>query len=1155
MWPRGITNDMQSKPRKEGSEPIMKVTRSAATTTTIRVLVLAFAALTVLGTVSPSVAQPAYGRMPYVWGDNAYRQLGTGDTADRLTPAQTYRLPKLASVAAGWAHSLAITRDGRMLAWGDNDYGQLGDGSTASRYLPADGPSLPGLVSVVAGREHSLALLADGTVWAWGRNNYGQLGDGTTSNRYAPVQVQNLTNIVQIATNQYSNVALRADGTVWAWGYNYYGQLGDGTFTNRSTPVQVVGITTAVAVDAGFRHSGAVLADGTVRLWGENTYGQLGDGTTTDRSTPVQPLGLPSIISIAAGGGYTLFLATDGRVFAAGYNGNGALGDGTTTNRSTPVQVPGLSGVTAVEAGTASYARVADGTWRSWGYNYYGAVGDWTFTNRLSPVTPGPAPAFASLGTQYNHVLALTEDGELWVWGRNNSSQLGLTDGTTGDVPVPSPASGLRGVVQIAGGYRHCVALCGDGTVWTWGEGADGRLGLGPGFDADRSVPTMVTALMGRRAVAVAAGLFHSLALLEDGTVWAWGYNVYGQLGDASVDTRTVPVRVYNLTNVVAIAAGSYHSLALLEDGTVWAWGYNYYGQLGDGTTTNRAVPVKTIGISNAVAVAAGYHHSLALLADGTIKAWGYNYNGELGDGTTTNRTTPVTVSGLSGVSQIAAGGDHSLALRGMQAYAWGYNGYGQLGDGTTTNRTTPVAVSGMTSTVAIAAGYNHSYGLLSNGQVRSWGRNADGQLGNGTRTDSSVKVAVSGLTDIENVFAGWYSGYALPRRASSSLVVSNASGRAGQTVQLAALLTDGTNPLSGRSIAFSVAGTHAGSSQTDASGVATLAYQIPGALDPGDHVIRAAFAGDGNYTGSTGEGTLTVLKGDTSCYTIDRSGTISDSVVLRGYLKRISDNAWLDGKTVAFSIDGTLVGSATTGATGTSGRADLTWTITDGPATRTILAEFAGDASYNGSSGTATLTANTVATKMSGLNRDGKITSYRIFKAWLWRMDNSPVRNKTIAFKLDGTQIGTDVTRTTGLAQIGYTIADGAGAGTRTILAEWAGDGGYLASSCANTLTVYKATPYIWVMPRSVPQGGVVRLYAYFRRLADYQKQEGKTVTWRVDGTWIADVVTGTGADAGIARYQYNSVEAPGAHTMRCEFAGDAWLDAGYGEGTLTIY
>jgi subtilisin-like proprotein convertase family protein len=390
--------------------------------------------------------------------------------------------------------------------------------------------------------------------------------------------------------------------------------------------------------------------------------------------------------------------------------------------------------------------------------------------------------------------------------------------------------------------------------------------------------------------------------------------------------------------------------------------------------------------------------------------------------------------------------------------------------------------------------------------------------------------------------------------RVLTVLEANDAEGQSGSSVGLSARLTARGGWVADRTVTFTVDGSEAGGAVTDATGVATLAYEIPLSKGEGAYALGAAFAGDTAYVGSSDTATLTVLPpSDTTLYTIDRAGTITGLVILRQYdLKRLSDNAMLEGKTISFKIDGSEIGTSVTNAGGDS---TLDWTITDGPATRTITAAFAGDAAYNGCSDDATLTCETWATKMSGVNREGKITAYRILKAWLWKMDNSPIPGKSIAFKLDGTLLGTDATRPTGVAQIGYTIADGAGAGARTILAEWAGDGGYLPSSCTNTLTVLKATPYIWVMPRSVPAGGVARFYAYFRRLADYQKQEAKTVTFKVDGTWVADVVTGSGADAGIARYSYTTIEPPGAHTIRCEFAGDAWVDAGYGEANLTIY
>jgi hypothetical protein len=192
----------------------------------------------------------------------------------------------------------------------------------------------------------------------------------------------------------------------------------------------------------------------------------------------------------------------------------------------------------------------------------------------------------------------------------------------------------------------------------------------------------------------------------------------------------------------------------------------------------------------------------------------------------------------------------------------------------------------------------------------------------------------------------------------------------------------------------------------------------------------------------------------------------------------------------------------------------------------------------------------------MAGFDRTQKITGKTELKCLLLRSDNAPLYNRTIDFSVDGTFVISRPTSTTGYASYPYyTVPDGAGAGERTILSSFTGNAGYASCSKTAKLTVLKATPYIWVLPRSVPVGGVARMYAYFRRLIDYQKQEGKPVTWRVDGTWVADVLTGTGADAGIARYTYTTVEPAGAHTMGCEFAGDAWVDAGYGEGNLTIF
>ncbi|THF87841.1 hypothetical protein E7T09_00975 [Deinococcus sp. KSM4-11] len=259
---------------------------------------------------------------------------------------------------------------------------------------------------------------------------------------------------------------------------------------------------------------------------------------------------------------------------------------------------------------------------------------------------------------------------------------------------------------------------------------------------------------------AISGGDSHSLALLADGTVRAWGNNSSGRLGNPSPLDSTTPMTVSGITTsnpAVEVAAGNGHSLAILADGTVRAWGYNGYGQLGNGTTTQSTTPVTVSGITTsnpAVEIAAGYSHSLAILADGTVRAWGYNNVGQLGNGTTTKSTTPVTVSGITASNpavEVAGGNYHSLAiLADGTVRAWGYSNFGQLGNGATTGSTTPVTVSGITASnpaVEIAGGLYHSLAILADGTVRAWGYNSNGQLGNGTTTSSTTPVTVSGIT------------------------------------------------------------------------------------------------------------------------------------------------------------------------------------------------------------------------------------------------------------------------------------------------------------------------------------------------------------------------------------------------------------------------
>jgi YD repeat-containing protein len=271
----------------------------------------------------------------------------------------------------------------------------------------------------------------------------------------------------------------------------------------------------------------------------------------------------------------------------------------------------------------------------------------------------------------------------------------------------------------------------------------------------------------------LAAGRNHALALRADGTVWAWGTNDFGQLGrPTNLTVSPYPVRVPNVTNAIGVAAGTNHSLAVLADGRVLAWGQGDQGQLGNGATTNSASVVEVTGVSNAVAVAAGDRHSLVLLANGTVRCWGDNSSGQLGNNTTpTDSSSPVSLVGsqMTNIVAIEGGGWHSLALRGDgTVWSWGENGSGQLGIGSFTDQAVPVQVLTLTNAFRLAAGLAHNIVVSSNGQVWVWGENGNGELGLGTTVDTNQPTHLSTVSNAVAAAAGDFGSIILLANGSS---------------------------------------------------------------------------------------------------------------------------------------------------------------------------------------------------------------------------------------------------------------------------------------------------------------------------------------------------------------------------------------------------
>jgi alpha-tubulin suppressor-like RCC1 family protein len=384
-------------------------------------------------------------------------------------------------------------------------------------------------------------------------------------------------------------------------------------------PPKIV-IVTAIAL-ACLCWSGSVAAGvdgaGTVATWGDNGYGQLGDGTKIDHLTPREIPSFAEIADIEGGREHALALTSGGVVYGWGWNRKGQVGNGSTAYTITkPVQVL----TSAIDIGAGHYSS-----------------------------------------------FAVKDDGSVWGWGQNSTGQIG-TGASTTQVRTPTRIEGLDGIsiTDVAGGRNHVLALTTDGDVYSWGSNATGQ--LGDGTLTSSATPVRASSLS--NVVSIFAGRDHSLAVNADGTVWAWGFNRTGELGDGTTTRRKLPVQVKRangnpLANIVAVAAGANHSLALRADGTVWAWGKNADGQLGDGTYTTRLRAVKVSFLAGVKQIAGARQNSIAVTTAGDVYTWGENAFGQLGDGTmsTTGRNTPGEVPGLSNVSMVGAGRDFAMAI------------------------------------------------------------------------------------------------------------------------------------------------------------------------------------------------------------------------------------------------------------------------------------------------------------------------------------------------------------------------------------------------------------------------------------------------------------------------------------------------------------
>lgn len=609
------------------------------------------------------------------------------------------------------------------------------------------------VTAIAAGRHSAYALTENGTVWAWGGNEERQLGNGVPYCQHVPVQVTALTGVKAVATRGRFTIqgykpglgytcAVASDGTVWEWGKHLWSD--PDSWEPGSTPRKLSGVSDVRAVAVSSLAGVALRSDGTVWSWEPlSVWSRF-----APKSLPSQVEGLSGVIVIAAGICSSYALKDDGSVWAWGWNGEGQLGNGSEKDSEVPVKVRGLSEIVAIAAaGGNAYALASDGTTWAWGNGQQ--LGNGTDDSSSVPVKVSGLTGVKAIAAGVYTAYALTADGRVWGWGDNYDGQLGaaFADSTA---LTPVEITGLANVVGLAAGDRVAYAVTQDGSVWAWGTNGDGELGDASDVPS-RSQPGKVT-LPGPVTDVVSDG-GSAFALTTGGQLWAWGVDGCGQLGLGSLVYSATPLRVQGLEGVKAIAAGTSAACALRSDGTVWRWG--------EDVSEIHPSPTQVPEMTRIVAVGASGEAFYGLRADGVVLAGGMipepdsrgsRHGGEV-----------ETIATLKGASAMAAGGEGFYVLKSDgTVWAWGCNYRGQLGNGGVEVSLVPVQVAGLSEVKAIAAGLSCAYALKSDGSVWAWGANLLGELGTGTSSEdpNPVPQRIAGLPPLSGIMAGAVAGF-----------------------------------------------------------------------------------------------------------------------------------------------------------------------------------------------------------------------------------------------------------------------------------------------------------------------------------------------------------------------------------------------------------
>ncbi|WP_409562640.1 RCC1 domain-containing protein [Hyphomicrobium sp. MC8b] len=577
----------------------------------------------------------------WCWGANDYGQLGNGTSGPGTNSAVPVAVSgghvfvSLAQHAMYWAANCGIKADGSAWCWGRGNDGNFGDGTNTNSSVPVAAGIGQSWQALKSGQQHTCGVTTTGAGYCWGYDASGKVGNGPAPGGNLPLAVSGSHVFAAVSAGWNGGCGLDSGGEVWCWGDNGYGQLGDGTTINANAPVLAQAGSNFTDVDTDGNFVCGVTDKGAVRCWGANEAGQLGTNAVGWEIEPVAVAGGHVFTSLVSQTYTTCALKINGEAWCWGDNAVGGAGQSDGSAFYSPAQVVGGHVFTALDANPGMRRGCGlDNTGKTWCWGWVPA--DRSYGQTFTSIAGGEGSDKPSCG--------LKADGSAWCLGTNGAGQLG--DGTTVDSTGAYVAvTGGHVFTSLAGSGTAVCGLESDGSAWCWGQNNYGQLGNN-NIGVNSSAPAAVSG--GHQFSKLSGGGSAVCGVATDSALWCWGYGAFGALGNGATATSAIPVRVgtagtgtlfsdWTDVSIVGHSSLGAHGCGLRADESMWCWGDNVYGQLGDGTTTSSNVPVEVTGDHSFVAVSAAgggrEGFTCGLDDEGAAWCWGHKTRGQLGSG------------------------------------------------------------------------------------------------------------------------------------------------------------------------------------------------------------------------------------------------------------------------------------------------------------------------------------------------------------------------------------------------------------------------------------------------------------------------------------------------------------------------------------------